>query len=335
MDRLTYKSAGVDLEKAESFVEFIKEKTKGLGFQTKLFGSFASGVSLQGYKKPILMMTTDGVGTKLKIAQELGSHHTVGIDLVAMNVNDLITSGAKPLGFMDYIATGKIELEVLKKVIEGILEGCKQAEMPLVGGETAEMPGFYPDGVYDLAGFCVGVCEEEELITGENIKPGDILVGLPSSGFHSNGYSLIRKVVEINKLSYSAFMEEFGKTLGEVLLEPTRIYWREVKELLEKRVEIKGMAHITGGGLPGNLVRTLPKGTKAVVEEKKIPKNPIFDWVQRLGKIEREEMFRVFNMGVGFVLVVDEMNAGKVLSEIPQAFELGVIKAGERSVEIA
>jgi Phosphoribosylaminoimidazole (AIR) synthetase len=335
MDRLTYKSAGVDLEKAESFVEFIKEKTRSLGFQTKLFGSFASGVSLQGYKKPILMMTTDGVGTKLKIAQELGSHHTVGIDLVAMNVNDLITSGAKPLGFMDYIATGKIELEVLKKVIEGILEGCKQAEMPLVGGETAEMPGFYPDGVYDLAGFCVGVCEEEELITGESIKPGDILIGLPSSGFHSNGYSLIRKVVEINKLSYSAFMEEFGKTLGEVLLEPTRIYWREVKELIEKRVEIKGMAHITGGGLPGNLVRILPEGAKAVVEEKKIPKNPIFDWVQRLGRIEREEMFRVFNMGVGFVLVVDETNASKVLSEIPQAFELGLIKAGERSVEIA
>jgi phosphoribosylformylglycinamidine cyclo-ligase len=335
MDRLTYKSAGVDLEKAENFVEFIKEKTKDLGFQTKLFGSFASGVSLQGYKKPILMMTTDGVGTKLKIAQELGSHHTVGIDLVAMNVNDLITSGAKPLGFMDYIATGKIELEVLKKVIEGILEGCRRAEMPLVGGETAEMPGFYPDGVYDLAGFCVGVCEEEELITGENIKPRDILVGLPSSGFHSNGYSLIRKVVEINKLSYSAFMEEFGKTLGEVLLEPTRIYWREVKELIEKKVEIKGMAHITGGGLPGNLVRILSEGTKAVVEEKKIPKNPIFDWVQRLGKIEREEMFRVFNMGVGFVLVVDEINTSKVLSQIPQAFELGVIKAGERSVEIA
>ncbi|MCI4458987.1 MAG: phosphoribosylformylglycinamidine cyclo-ligase, partial [Thermocrinis sp.] len=261
--------------------------------------------------------------------------HTVGIDLVAMNVNDLITSGAKPLGFMDYIATGKIELEVLKKVIEGILEGCKQSEMPLVGGETAEMPGFYPDGVYDLAGFCVGVCEEDELITGENIKPGDILIGLPSSGFHSNGYSLIRKVVEINKLSYSTFMEEFGKTLGEVLLEPTRIYWREVKELIEKRVEIKGMAHITGGGLPGNLVRILPKGTKAVVEEKKIPKNPVFDWVQRLGKIEKEEMFRVFNMGVGFVLVVDEINASKVLFEIPQAFELGVIKDGERSVEIA
>jgi len=197
------------------------------------------------------------------------------------------------------------------------------------------MPGFYPDGVYDLAGFCVGVCEEEELITGEGIKPGDILVGLPSSGFHSNGYSLIRKVIEINKLSYSTFMEEFGKTLGEVLLEPTRIYWREVKELIEKKVEIKGMANITGGGLLGNLVRILPKSTKAVVEEKKIPKNPIFDWAQRLGKIEREEMFRVFNMGVGFVLVVDEINASKVLSQIPQAFELGVIKAGERSVEIA
>jgi phosphoribosylformylglycinamidine cyclo-ligase len=273
MDRLTYKSAGVDLQKAESFVEFIREKTKGLGFQTKLFGSFASGVSLQGYKKPILMMTTDGVGTKLKIAQELGTHHTVGIDLVAMNVNDLITSGAKPLGFMDYIATGKIELEVLKKVIEGILEGCKQAEMPLVGGETAEMPGFYPDGVYDLAGFCVGVCEEEELITGKGIKPGDILIGLPSSGFHSNGYSLIRKVIEINKLSYSTFMEEFGKTLGEVLLEPTRIYWREVKELIEKKVEIKGMAHITVGDCRGTWFGSFQKAQRRWWKRKKFQKS--------------------------------------------------------------
>ncbi len=335
MDKLTYRSAGVDIEKAESFVEFIKEKTKGLGFQTKLFGSFASGVSLQGYKRPVLMMTTDGVGTKLKIAQELGIHHTVGIDLVAMNVNDLITSGAKPLGFMDYIATGKIDLEVLKKVIEGIVEGCRQAEMPLVGGETAEMPRFYPDGVYDLAGFCVGACEEEELITGEGIMPGDILIGLPSSGFHSNGYSLIRKVVEINKLSYSTLIEDLGKTLGEVLLEPTKIYWGEIKTLFEKKVKIKGMAHITGGGLPGNLIRILPDGTRAIVEEGKIPKNPIFDWVQKLGKIEKGEMFRVFNVGVGFVMVVDEKTASVIFSEIPQAFELGVIKPGERGVEIA
>ncbi len=335
MDKLTYRSAGVDIEKAESFVEFIKEKTKVLGFQTKLFGSFASGVSLQGYKRPVLMMTTDGVGTKLKIAQELGIHHTVGIDLVAMNVNDLITSGAKPLGFMDYIATGKIDLEVLKNVIEGIVEGCRQAEMPLVGGETAEMPGFYPDGVYDLAGFCVGACEEEDLITGEGIMPGDILIGLPSSGFHSNGYSLIRKVVEINKLSYSTLIEDLGKTLGEALLEPTKIYWGEIKTLFEKKVKIKGMAHITGGGLPGNLIRILPEGTRAIVEEGKIPKNPIFYWVQKLGKIEKGEMFRVFNMGVGFVMVVDEKTASVIFSEIPQAFELGVIKPGERGVEIA
>ena len=335
MHKLTYKQAGEDIEKADSFVEFIKNKTKELKFQAILFGSFASGVALEGYKKPVIMMTADGVGTKLKVAQQMNVHHTVGIDLVAMNVNDLITSGAKPLGFMDYIATGKLNLDVLKKVMEGIIEGCKLSEMPLVGGETAEMPDFYPEGVYDLAGFCVGVCEEDELITGKNIKPGDVLIGLPSSGFHSNGYSLLRKVLELKRIDYETYLEEFNKTVGEILLEPTRIYWKEVKALLEKGIQVKGMAHITGGGIPGNVVRILPEGTKAVVEEKSIPMNPIFHWIQKLGNIEKQEMFRVFNMGVGFVLITDQTNAEKVLSEIPDAFIFGFVKSGERSVEIA
>jgi len=335
MHKLTYKQAGVDIEKADSFVEFIKNKTKELKSQAILFGSFASGVALEGYKKPVIMMTTDGVGTKLKIAQQMNVHHTVGIDLVAMNVNDLITSGAKPLGFMDYIATGKLDLDVLKKVMEGIIEGCRLAQMPLVGGETAEMPDFYPEGVYDLAGFCVGVCEEDRLITGKDIKPGDVLIGLTSSGFHSNGFSLLRKVLELKRIDYETYLEELNKTVGEILLEPTRIYWKEVKTLLEKSIQIKGMAHITGGGIPGNVVRVLPEGTKAVVEEKSIPMNPIFQWIQKLGNIEKQEMFRVFNMGVGFVLITDQTNAEKVLSEIPNAFIFGFVKSGERSVEIA
>ncbi|WP_448584284.1 phosphoribosylformylglycinamidine cyclo-ligase [Thermocrinis sp.] len=335
MDRLTYKQAGVDIEKAESFVEFIKAKTKELKAQAIMFGSFASGVPLEGYKRPVIMMTTDGVGTKLKVAQQLNIHHTVGIDLVAMNVNDLITSGAEPLGFMDYIATGKLDLNILKKVIEGIVEGCKLAQVPLVGGETAEMPDFYPEGVYDLAGFCVGVCEENKLITGKDIKPGDVLIGLPSSGFHSNGYSLLRKVIELRRVDYETYLEDFNRTVGEILLEPTRIYWKEVKTLLEKGIQIKGMAHITGGGIPGNVIRILPEGIRVVVEERSIPVNPIFQWVQKLGNIEKQEMFRVFNMGVGFVLISDQTNAEKILSEIPEAFIFGFVKSGERSVEIA
>ena len=334
MDKLTYKQAGVDIDKAESFVEFIRQKTKELKAQALMFGSFSSGVSLEGYKRPVVMMTADGVGTKLKVAQQMNIHHTVGIDLVAMNINDLITSGAKPIGFVDYIATGKIDLEILKKVIEGIVEGCRLSEIPLVGGETAEMPGFYPEGVYDLAGFGVGVCEADRLITGKDIRAGDVLIGLSSSGFHSNGYSLIRKVLEVNRLDYMAFLRDFNKTVGEILLEPTRIYWKEVKLLLEKGIEIKGMAHITGGGIPGNLIRILPEGLMAVVEEKSIPANPIFEWVQKLGNIEKQEMYRVFNMGVGFILVASQEEANKVLSEIPQAFLLGFIKSGERGVEI-
>ena len=334
MDKLTYKEAGVDIEKADKFVEIIKHKIKALP-QALFFGSFASGIEISGYKDPVILLTTDGVGTKLKIAQSVGLHKTVGIDLVAMNVNDIITSGAKPVGFLDYIAIGKIDLELLSDVVDGIVQGCAQAEMPLVGGETAEMPDFYPPGVYDLAGFCVGVCERSELISGSSIAPGDVIIGLPSSGFHSNGYSLIRKVLSLKGIGYEESITELdGKRVWEVLLEPTRIYWEDVKSL-KREVEIKGMAHITGGGIKGNLIRILPEGRHATVIKSLIPKNPIFDWIQRLGNIEEEEMYRTFNMGVGFMIVVGKDDVDKALSLCKGAFVCGEIKEGKRDVSIA
>lgn len=331
----SYEKAGVSIQRADAFVEYIKERVKSLPFQTLLFGGFASGVELKGYKNPVLMLTTDGVGTKLKVAQSVGVHHTVGIDLVAMNVNDLITTGAEPIGFLDYIATGKIDLTVLKQVIDGIVEACKMAEVPLVGGETAEMPDFYPEGVYDLAGFCVGVCEKDELITGKDIKPGDLVVGLPSSGFHSNGYSLVRKVLEHRGISYNQFVQELGKKVWEVLLEPTKIYTREVKRLKELGIKVKGMAHITGGGIRGNLVRILPDGCRAVIEQNSIPPNPVFPWIQSLGNIPKEEMFKTFNMGVGFMFVVDPGQKDVILKELKDAFVCGYVEKGEKDVVIA
>jgi len=330
---LTYKEAGVDIEKASEFVRFIKERVEK-EFGLKEFGGFASGFPLKGYRRPVIFTTTDGVGTKLKVAQAVGVHNTVGIDLVAMNVNDLITSGADPLLFLDYIATGRLNLPVMKDLMEGIVRGCKEGEVILAGGETAEMPDFYPEGVYDLAGFCVGICEEEEVITGREIKEGDLLVGLPSSGFHSNGYSLIRKVLELKGIGYDDYLQEFGKKVWELLLIPTRIYVKDVKALKEKGVRPKGIAHITGGGLPENLLRVLPSGLQAVVEKKNIPKNPLFDWIAKLGKIEEGEMFRTFNMGVGMVLVVSPDQTEAVLKTLKDAFLLGEIRRGDRAVRI-
>ncbi len=332
MGEWSYEKAGVSIRRADEFVDYIRKKVGELHQKALLFGSFASGLRLEGYKKPVLMLTTDGVGTKLKVAQKVGIHHTVGIDLVAMNVNDLITTGAEPLGFLDYIATGKIEHEVLNRVIDGIVEGCRKAQVALVGGETAEMPDFYPEGVYDLAGFCAGLCEEEELITGEDIRPGHIIVGIPSSGFHSNGYSLIRKVLEAKGIGYEDRLPWTEKRVYELLLEPTRIYVKEVKALKEHGVKLKGMAHITGGGIPGNLIRILPEGCRAVVEKGKIPKNPAFSWIAELGKIEEKEMYRTFNMGVGFMLIVEKEEEEKVLSLIEDAFVCGHIEEGGRDV---
>lgn len=332
MNEWTYEKAGVSIERAEAFVDYIKEKVKLLPQRTLLFGSFASGLSLKGYKNPVIMMTSDGVGTKLKIAQEVKVHHTVGIDLVAMNVNDLLTTGSKPIAFLDYIATGKIDLDVLKKVMDGIVEGCRISGVALVGGETAEMPDFYPEGVYDLAGFCVGVCEEDELITGEDIKPGDVIVGLASRGFHSNGYSLIRKILQSKGISYYDTFGDTTKRVWEVLLEPTRIYSREI-ETIKSLCKIKGMAHITGGGIPGNLIRILPEGCKAVVEKDKIPQNPIFEWIRDIGKVPIEEMYKTFNMGVGFMVVVDPKDVEKVLKAVP-SFVCGYVEEGQRNVVI-
>ena len=329
---ITYKSAGVDIEKANEFVEYIKRKVKE-NFNLEEFGGFASGFQIKGYKNPVVFTTTDGVGTKLKVAQELDKHDTVGIDLVAMNVNDLITTGANPFIFLDYIATGKLKLEVMKQIIDGIIKGCKEGEVILAGGETAEMPGFYPEGVYDLAGFCVGLCEKEEVINTKEINEGDVLIGLKSSGFHSNGYSLIRKVLELKKIKYTDYIQEFGKTIGEILLIPTRIYVKEIKKI-KRKVKIKGIAHITGGGIPENLIRILPEGVKAIVHKKNIPENPVFKWIQELGKIEEREMFRTFNMGVGMIIAVSKEETDKVLKLLKDSFYLGEIVKGSRSVEI-
>jgi phosphoribosylformylglycinamidine cyclo-ligase len=321
----TYKESGVDIEKADRFVEYIKGKLKDKG---ELIGKFAAGLPLKGFKEPVIFSTTDGVGTKLKIAQELNLHDTVGIDLVAMNVNDLITTGARPWFFLDYIATGKLELGVLQRVIDGIIKGCEEAGLILLGGETAEMPGFYPEGVYDLAGFCVGVCERSQVLDGSGIREGDKLIALPSSGFHSNGFSLIRKVLKDRKISLSDYSEELGSTVGEALLTPTRIYVKEISEITGK-FKVKAIAHITGGGIPSNLLRVLPKDLDAVVEKDKLPANPVFTWIARLGNIEEEEMFRTFNMGVGMILVID--GDERIPKELTQ---IGYITAGGGKVLI-
>ena len=332
----TYRDAGVDIERANELVRYIKEKVKK-SFSSGLFtdfGGFASGFELRGFRNPVIFSSTDGVGTKLKIAQEMGIHNTVGIDLVAMNVNDLLTSGAKPLFFLDYIATGKIELETLKRVIDGIVEGCRRGEVVLAGGETAEMPGFYPEGVYDLAGFCVGACEKEEVLTGRDIGEGDVLIGIKSSGFHSNGFSLIRKVLTDRGIKLSDSIEELNMKVGEALLIPTRIYTREVGKL-RSAVRLKGLAHITGGGIPENLIRILPEGIKAVVKKESIPENPLFGWIQRLGGIEEREMFRTFNMGVGMIAVVGKDEAEKAVEALGgEGFTCGHLVKGERSVDI-
>ncbi len=329
---LTYKDAGVDIDKANEFVRFIKEKVKK-EFNLSDFGGFASGIPLKGYKNPVIFTTTDGVGTKLMIAQAIDKHDTVGIDLVAMNVNDLITTGAEPFLFLDYIATGKLDLRVMKEIMEGIIKGCKEGEVILAGGETAEMPDFYPEGVYDLAGFCIGVCEKEDVIDTGGIKSGDVLIGLKSSGFHSNGYSLVRKVLQLKGIKYTDFLEDFGKTVGEVLLIPTKIYVKEVREI-KKHAKLKGIAHITGGGIPENLIRILPENVKAVIYKKNIPENPLFGWIQKLGNIDEREMFRTFNMGVGMILVVDEKDGDKILHLSEDAFYLGEIREGTKAVEI-
>lgn len=313
----TYKSAGVDIDAGDSLVDRIRKKVPSIGDFAGLF-PFP-----KGYKKPSLVGCTDGVGTKLKVAQDLNAHDTVGIDLVAMSVNDLICCGARPLFFLDYFAAGILEVDVAGKVIDGIIRGCKESGCALLGGETAEMPGMYPPGEYDLAGFAVGVVDEAERVRSDKIRPGDVLLGLPSSGIHSNGYSLVRAIFK-------------GKDLqkwGKILLAPTRIYVRPVLAALQKfRGAIKGVAHITGGGLLENVPRFLPKGTDAVLHRASWPVQDVFTELQRRGRVEDREMFRTFNMGVGMVLAVSREKADAVQSFLKPCYRIGAVDAGKQIV---
>jgi phosphoribosylformylglycinamidine cyclo-ligase len=282
------------------------------------------------YRQPVLVSGTDGVGTKLKLAIELNKHDTIGIDLVAMCVNDLIVAGAEPLYFLDYYATGKLSLDMAEDVIKGIGEGCQQAGAALVGGETAEMPGMYNAGDYDLAGFCVGVVEKSKIIDGSKVASGDVLIGLQSSGPHSNGYSLVRKIIEVSGADLSA--DFHGKTLGETLLTPTRIYVKPLLALLEK-VDVHALAHITGGGLLENIPRVLPENAQAVIDKDSWQLPAVFQWLQEKGNVAADEMHRTFNCGVGMVLIVAADDAEAIISTVNQGEEtawlLGTIAEGD------
>ncbi|NPA40586.1 MAG: phosphoribosylformylglycinamidine cyclo-ligase [Thermodesulfobacteria bacterium] len=306
-----YKEAGVDLEKASELVNIVKKFTDKLpqkGVISSIGGySGLFSLDVSSYKSPVLVASTDGVGTKIKIAIQAGKHTGIGIDLVAMCVNDIITCGAKPLFFLDYIAFGKFDENIFTQLIEGITEGCKIAGCSLLGGETAEMPGFYSPGEYDCSGFIVGIVERDSIIDGSTISIGDVILGIPSSGIHSNGFSLVRKVLfEEHKLDLDYIPEELGKPIGEELLIPTKIYAPIVNTLLHKDLEIKGCVHITGGGFFDNIPRILPKNCKAVLQKDSWEMPPIFKYIQNLGNVSEEEMYRVFNCGIGFVLVVSD-----------------------------
>ncbi len=338
---ITYKDSGVDIEKADKFVQQIK------GFVKETFdknvitpiGGFAGAYFLEitKYKEPVITSSTDGVGTKLKIAQAVNKHDTIGIDLVAMCVNDLVTTASKPLFFLDYFATGKLEPEVAVDVVKGISEGCKQAQCALIGGETAEMPGMYKEGEYDLAGFAVGVVEREKMLDGSKTQKGDILIGLASSGIHSNGYSLVRKLIEIKGYSLDTYIDDIGKKLWEELLTPTKIYVKSVLKLVEN-VDVHAIAHITGGGIPGNLIRVLNDNIKAVIEEGTWEVIPIFKWIEKEGNIPKDEMYKTFNMGIGMIVVIPEKEKEKTLEilkeEGEKAFVIGYLEEGEKSVNI-
>jgi len=301
---ITYRDAGVDIDAGDALVEAIKPFAKKTLRPEVLAGIGGFGAMFEvskKYREPVLVSGTDGVGTKLKLAFQLGKHDTVGIDLVAMSVNDILTQGAEPLFFLDYFACGKLDVAVATEVVKGIARGCELAGCTLIGGETAEMPGMYPEGEYDLAGFAVGVVEKSSIVDGRDIAPGDVVLGLASSGAHSNGYSLIRGILERVKPDLRA--DFHGRPLGDLLLEPTRIYVKPLLALM-RQMRVKGMAHVTGGGLVENLPRTLPATVKAVIERSSWPTMPLFQWLQKEGGIADAEMHRVFNCGIGMVVVV-------------------------------
>lgn len=340
---MDYRNAGVDIEAGYRSVELMKEHVKktmrpevmgGLGG----FSGAFSAAALKGMEEPVLLSGTDGVGTKLKLAFLMDKHDTVGIDCVAMCVNDVACAGGEPLFFLDYIACGKNFPEKIASIVKGVAEGCKQSGAALIGGETAEHPGLMPEDEYDLAGFAVGLCDEKELITGENIKEGDVLIGLASTGVHSNGFSLVRNVFAMEKEVLNTYHEELGATLGETLLTPTRIYVKALKEIKDAGVKVRGCSHITGGGFYENIPRMLPENKRAVIEKNSYPIPPIFSMLAREGNIDEKMMYNTYNMGLGMVLAVSTedvdttMEAAKRAGDTP--YIVGKIENGEKGVTL-
>ena len=337
---LTYKDAGVDIDAGNELVNRIKGAVKDThrdGVISDL-GGFGGLFELAAhkYKQPILVSGTDGVGTKLKLAHQLNIHNTIGIDLVAMCVNDVIVQGAEPLFFLDYFATGKLDVNDSAAVVTGIAEGCKQAGAALIGGETAEMPGMYADGEYDLAGFCVGVTDKDDIITGDKVQADDVIIGLHSSGVHSNGFSLVNKLIEQQSLSLKDGFAD--STLGETLLTPTQIYVKVVLELIQQ-CDIHGLCHVTGGGITENLPRVLPHDLNAEIHLDSWQRLPIFDWIQQQGNVDEQEMLRVFNCGIGMIVVTPNEHADQVLATCTKhnitADMIGLVKTGNGAPQVA
>jgi phosphoribosylformylglycinamidine cyclo-ligase len=341
MKGLTYKDAGVNIDEGDRFVKLISPLVRKTFRKEVLtdIGSFGAlfKLDITRYKEPVLVSGTDGVGTKLKIAFMADKHDTVGIDLVAMCVNDVLTSGAEPLFFLDYLATGKLIPEKAARIIEGIVEGCREAGCSLIGGETAEMPDFYKENEYDLAGFAVGIVERKDIIDGSEIKHGDIIIGLSSNGLHSNGYSLVRKVFfEYGRMDISDYLPELERPLAEELLRPTKIYVKAVSLLRENNIPVKGLAHITGGGLTENLPRIIPEGLCPVIRTGTWPLQPIFRLIEDMGKVPAEDMWRTFNMGIGYTVILSEEYAQDALSILKKnghdSYIIGQIERGQREV---
>ena len=340
---LDYKSAGVDIEAGYRSVELMKKHVKETMRPEVLggIGGFSGAFSMNGFKNmenPTLVSGTDGVGTKLKLAFLMDRHDTVGIDCVAMCVNDIACAGGEPLFFLDYIACGKNEPEKIADIVKGVADGCKQAGAALIGGETAEMPGFYPEDEYDLAGFAVGIVDQKDMIDGSTVREGDVLVGMASSGVHSNGFSLVRRVFTMTREALDRSYDELGCTLGEALLRPTKIYVKALRSVKEAGVRIKGCSHITGGGFYENVPRMLPDGMQAVIEKNSYPILPIFGMLMREGGIAEQMMYNTYNMGIGMVMALDPADVDRAMEAVRAAGEtpyvIGRIEAGEKGVKL-
>lgn len=340
---MDYKKAGVDIEAGYKAVELMKKHVNETMRKEVLngLGGFSGAFSLESFmhmKKPTLVSGTDGVGTKLKLAFLLDKHDTIGIDCVAMCVNDIACAGGEPLFFLDYIACGKNEPEKIATIVSGVAAGCKMSDAALIGGETAEMPGFYPIDEYDLAGFAVGIVDQDDMITGANLKAGDVLIGIASSGIHSNGYSLVRKVFNMKKEALNVYYESLGSTLGETLLTPTKIYVKTLKELKNGNVNIKACSHITGGGFYENIPRMLKDGVRAYVNKNSYEVPAIFDMLSKDGSIEEQMMYNTYNMGIGMMIAVDKNDVDKAIAQITlageKAYVVGDIREGEKGVTL-